>query len=233
MLVLLPGVHGTKDLFEPLTKELKELDYPSMTIELPENIEQSVDSLAQHVTRKLPQQPHIIVAESFSGCLIPNILGGHKNNTFGVIFVVSCISCPNKITNTLASFIPAWVFENKTLLTFGLRCLFLNGYRGSKEFVNYAIGVVHRTPAAIIKQRINILNNLKPPIQKFNVPVVYIQATKDRAVGASAMRDIEKTFPTKVIKIEGPHFLLQVKPREAAMAIKEGLDFIQGYSSQH
>jgi len=53
------------------------------------------------------------------------------------------------------------------------------------------------------------------------VPVLYLRASEDRVVFRSAAELISRHVPRlKIVDLEGPHFLLQVKPAEAAAAIK-------------
>jgi pimeloyl-ACP methyl ester carboxylesterase len=53
------------------------------------------------------------------------------------------------------------------------------------------------------------------------LPVLYLRASEDRVVFSSASAVISKHLRgMKVVEIEGPHFLLQAKPRESAAAVR-------------
>ena len=53
------------------------------------------------------------------------------------------------------------------------------------------------------------------------VPTLYLRATEDRAVPAAVSREVHRLKPdTQVVELQGPHFLLQVTPAEAAQAIQ-------------
>jgi hypothetical protein len=88
----LPGLHGTGELFE---RFLAEFDSQTQIVELPDNINQDVKTLADYVSKRLPDDSLMILAESFSGSLIPSILNHSPNRIIGIIFLASFISCPN------------------------------------------------------------------------------------------------------------------------------------------
>jgi pimeloyl-[acyl-carrier protein] methyl ester esterase len=57
--------------------------------------------------------------------------------------------------------------------------------------------------------------------REIDAPMLYLRASKDRIVSRSMSEVMLRQQPKmKIVEIEGPHFLLQAKPREAAIAIK-------------
>lgn len=62
-------------------------------------------------------------------------------------------------------------------------------------------------------------------LEKIQIPILYIQAENDRIVPASALKNIcEHAKKLKIVKLRGPHLLLQTIPMEAATTVKK---FIQ------
>jgi pimeloyl-ACP methyl ester carboxylesterase len=57
---------------------------------------------------------------------------------------------------------------------------------------------------------------------KFGVPCLYLQGSGDRLVSPSAAEWFRGRFERfELERIDGPHFLLQAKPRECAQRISE------------
>lgn len=58
-------------------------------------------------------------------------------------------------------------------------------------------------------------------LRSIRVPMLYVQATKDRLVGTAAVQEIKNLKPDVVVtKVVGPHLILQKQPYEAAALIR-------------
>jgi len=222
-LVLLPGLHGTGELFQPL---LPYLDIPLQIIELPEMDADNAEIIACHISTQLPEEPVVILAESFSGSLVPGILNSCQNRIVGVIFVASFISCPNKFYVQCCRLLPRFLTKNRSLVTLALTLFFLNG-RADRKMLELCVRTVLSISSKILKSRLKILADLDLPNQKFNVPAVYIQAINDRVVNEKSAHNVTCCFDTKLLKLVGPHFILQAKPEESAIAIRKALELLQ------
>jgi pimeloyl-ACP methyl ester carboxylesterase len=56
---------------------------------------------------------------------------------------------------------------------------------------------------------------------RIQAPMLYLRASKDRVVFPSALEVISQHVPgMKVVEVEGPHFLLQARPKESAAAVR-------------
>ncbi len=103
ILVLLPGMNGTADLF---TKFLSNFDGDYIVISLPDFGAQDHASLAKVIYEQLPKQEFVLLAESFSGGIVPELLQLKPTHLSGVIFVASFLSCPNKYLLGVAKLLP-------------------------------------------------------------------------------------------------------------------------------
>jgi pimeloyl-ACP methyl ester carboxylesterase len=62
--------------------------------------------------------------------------------------------------------------------------------------------------------------DLSEQLARINVPVLYLQATHDRVVSPWGAEIIGRYLPkTQIVRIVGPHFLLQARPAEAVAAV--------------
>lgn len=65
------------------------------------------------------------------------------------------------------------------------------------------------------------------PQVTFDIPVIYIRALSDRLISTKKSQEVANVFNrVEFIEIEGPHFILQAKPREAALLVTETVSSI-------
>jgi len=84
-------------------------------------------------------------------------------------------------------------------------------------------------PPAIMRARLACLAgvDVAPLLRRIGTPVLYLRASRDRIVGARLSSDLTSQLPNvSIAEIDGPHLLLQTRPRECAAAIL-------GFVSQH
>jgi pimeloyl-ACP methyl ester carboxylesterase len=63
--------------------------------------------------------------------------------------------------------------------------------------------------------------NVRDALKDVKLPTLYLRATEDRLVPHSAARlYLRYAQAGRVVDLEGPHFLLQARPKPAADAIK-------------
>jgi len=81
---------------------------------------------------------------------------------------------------------------------------------------------VARLSPAIVRARLQAVLqvDVSRELANIDVPILYLQATRDRAVPRAAAEFIRQVSPaTNVVRIDGPHFLLQVRAEAAATEI--------------
>jgi len=215
-LVLLPGMDGTGELFEEF---LSYHDDEYLVISLPQKGPQDYSSLAQSLENQLPKEDYILLAESFSGGIVPELLKQDLTNMKGVIFVASFLSCPNRYLLPIAKVLPIKALASAPLSQIGHKFLLL-GQGASKALLSKFIKVTKSIPDHILKSRLAVMNLQKLPLATFDVPTVYIQALSDRLISPRKSRELGNVFKNiEYIEIDGPHFLLQAKPKESSQAV--------------
>ncbi|MFL0798378.1 MAG: hypothetical protein K6L73_12910 [Cellvibrionaceae bacterium] len=224
-LVLLPGMDGTGKLFEDF---LSCLQKDHVIIPLPEGPDQSYRGLAEYISEKLPNESHIILAESFSGGLIPHLLNKNNPHIKGVIFAASFINCPKPLLCRMAKLIPLKVVNKLPRISFLYQQLLL-GKNSSSKTLNIFKKIISDLPKDILNNRLSSLRKLKPtPINNNLIPCVYIKATKDYLVPARKSEEISRTFRNiEIIEVRGPHFILQAQPEECAAIVKKAINRIE------
>ena len=61
---------------------------------------------------------------------------------------------------------------------------------------------------------------MSPELQALRIPIVLLQFDRDEVVGSAARSELEAVCRNAhVVRFPGPHFALEVRPRECAEAI--------------
>ena len=216
-LVLLPGMDGTGELFDPLVAALPELDCE--IIPLPDTCGQDYASITEFVRARLPQEDFVLLAESFSEPIGAALAAEGLEQMKGVIFVATFLSPPSRELLFLGSRCPGAFLANLPFASY-FHQYFLIGRNARRELIDQLQSIISDLPPAIIKARINTMSRLVATSATCDLPALYIQATADKLVQAHKVSDFKYRFKTFVVKkINGPHFILQAKPDACAAII--------------
>jgi alpha-beta hydrolase superfamily lysophospholipase len=222
-LVLLPGMDGTGELFEGF---LLNFDGDYIVISLPQFGHQDYASLANIIKEQLPTEDYVLLAESFSGGIVPELLKLNPTHLKGVIFVASFLSSPNKYLLLIAKLLPIKALASAPLSNIVYKSLFL-GQGASKEHLAKFVKVILSIPDQVLKNRLEVMRQQRLPTTTFNIPIIYIQALSDRLISSKKGREFTKVFSNiKYIEIEGLHFILQAQPKESARLVTEAMSLI-------
>ncbi len=221
-LILLPGMDGTGILFEPFLKSLAQ-DISTRVIRYPCDKELSYNELVSFVQKQLPKDKEfILLAESFSGPIAYKLVNNKKLKA--IIFVASFIQPPNKLL-VLSKILPVSFFIPKQLPDMLLK--FLLGPLASKEIcklVNKSLlKVKNHVFAFRLKEMEKLSKNNAETINKS----IYIQAISDNLVSAEHAVIIKQVSKeSKIYKVEGSHFVLQVNPEKYSEIVKNEIDLL-------
>lgn len=217
-LVLLPGMDGTGLLFDEF---LSFYDGKSVVIPLPTDTLQDYESLAQDVEEKMPREDIVLLAESFSGGIVPHLLNITDKPIKCVIFVAGFLTPPNRLLLALARMLPIKNMATMPISMLFHRFLFLGKYAPRSQIDRF-VEVVRSVPDAVLNKRLEIMMNMQMPRMTTSIPSAYIQATEDKLVNAGKWSDFLQIFRgIKHYQIKGPHFILQSKPLDSAKLISE------------
>jgi len=222
-LVLLPGMDGTGELFAEF---LSYYDGDHLVISLPESGPQDHANLANVINKQLPNEDYILLAESFSGGIVPELLKLNLTHMKGVIFVASFLSSPRGYLIGLAKLLPIKTLASLPLSNIVHRLLFL-GQEATKPLLSTFANVIKSIPKQILSSRLEVMKRQQLPQVTFNIPAIYIQALSDRLISPKKSQEVAYVFKhVEFVEIEGPHFILQAKPRVAARLVTEAVSSI-------
>lgn len=215
-LILLPGLDGTGELFAPLLQALGE-DVTTSVVRY--GAELTFDEYVESAAKALPERC-VLIAESFSGPVAIAVAARHPGKIRGLVLCATFATSPFRTLTKLVRFVPKRLFRSSPLSATVLNYFSLSG--DSADVRPSPVAVVSGVPPAIMRARLACLGmvDVQPLLNRVAAPVLYVRASRDRIVSARLSRELTSQLPTvTVAEINGPHLLLQARPRECAAAI--------------
>jgi len=224
-IVFLPGIDGTGISFEPFA-EILPRDVASIIIRYPTDrllsFEETVQCARDQVSSDLKDV--IVLAESFSGPVAIQLVGSGHIKAKCLILCSTFARSPRPYLLTLLRYLPVAAFLR---LPFP-RLIFKHMVEGGDGTVDLFITLWKRVnaqvPAKVLVHRLKVMNqvDVRAWLPKLTLPCLYLQAASDRSVPATAVMDFTEAVPDlTVVRIRGPHFILQAQPRASLAAITD------------
>lgn len=218
-LVLLPGMDGTGDLFEPFLKALPSRLRP-VVVRYPVDRWLDDDELLAHVRIALPSdEPFILLGESFSGPVALKLAAECPPGLRGVVLAASFAQYPNR---ALALFKPVAGWTPLRLLPKSVMSVPLLGRFATEALQEALHRAVTRVARSVMAHRARQVLSFDATAATacITVPILCLRAMRDRVIAASAATEIAARNPRcTIVDIEAPHMLLQCAPAAAARAI--------------
>jgi pimeloyl-[acyl-carrier protein] methyl ester esterase len=218
-LVLLPGLDGTGLLFQPLLDELQQL-HPATVVAYPTDRQLELSELADLVSRRLPNGKVVVLAESFSGLVLLSLLGRRPAHVVGAIFVGAFAEPPRPLLLRFAPLVARCGPVMRSAPSFLLRqyCLGKAASAAQIRMVREALAAVS---PSVLSHRFGLVAQ-RHVLPGASVPCLYIRASDDRLVPAGCADWFQQRFEQcRIAELEGPHFLLQARPRQSSQLIAQ------------
>jgi len=218
-LVLLPGLDGTGELFEPLLDELPSHIQP-MVMRYPVRGDQAYSTLAQRVLEHLPtDRRFVLLGESFSGPVAVLVAAAEPKGLIGIILCASFVISPRRCVGLLASLSGLAPFYGLGRVA---APFIVMGRSKTAALSRLLAGAVENIPHTIFGARYRAVANVdvRSELSQLKLPILYMQASADLVVPAAAGKVVARTSSLVTVKvIAAPHFLLQCAPAPAADVI--------------
>ena len=217
----MPGMDGTGLLFEPLIAALP-ASCPSSVLSYPLDEPLGYDELLPLARKALPEDgPFVLVAESFSGPLALKIAAEAPAGLSGVVLSATFVKNPIWwAPRGLRHVVRATAFRFFARFT-QLKAL-LGGY-GTPELQRLLRQANSLVSPAVLASRVRsiLAVNVVAELRACSVPILYIRGTHDRVVPEQSLNLILRERPSvQVVRLAGPHLVLQVQAVAAARAIE-------------
>ena len=223
VVVLLPGLDGTGDLFGPLLEVIGGR-VSTKVISYPVDQRLSYAVLLDVVERELgSEEKMVLVAESFSGPIALRLAAKWPGRVLAVVLCASFIRSPlPRWLRFLAGSVLFWI----TPPDFALRRLMV-GRDAPDSLVGAVKQAVRKVRPGVMAGRVKevLAVECSEALRRCAAPLLYLRGEQDALVGRASVEVIEKVRPDlRIRSIEGPHLLLQ---REPAAAWGEIADFLK------
>jgi pimeloyl-ACP methyl ester carboxylesterase len=214
-LVLLPGLDGSRVLFEPFLERIGAS--ASVVVEYPASGPNSYEALLPFARERLPaDRPFVLLASSFGGPLALRLAAEEPSGLRGVILCASFAASPHPWARTLRwAVFPPLSRAYPTLARLKARLL---GYGGPAM-----TDLIHRaarsaTPEALAERvRAALAVDASDALRATRVPILCIAATWDEVVPGHCVKRISRLAPhVRTERVAGPHMVLAVSPGEIA-----------------
>jgi surfactin synthase thioesterase subunit len=223
-LVLLPGLDGTGFLFEEF---IANCQYECLIIQLPEDGEQNHIDLAKRIINQLPDEDYVLLAESYSGGLMPYLIQNVTRKPEAVVLVASFLHAPRPLVISFLCQIPL-----KALMSFPsaksiIKFMCMKG--ATNEQFNQFWNLLNKLDFLLMKRRLIAIKEMIYPADKvIDIPTLGIIAKHDKLVPRYISNKLINIFSRLTIEtMDGPHFVLQVKAKEAVGVIHNFIENIR------
>jgi pimeloyl-ACP methyl ester carboxylesterase len=229
-LILLPGLHGTGELYTPLLECISPELRPKV-ISYPIDRQLTYEQLLELVEDELKHESELILlAESFSGPLAIRYAARHPRQVRALVLCATFVTSPMGLTVITLLRWCSRVQPPKTVLR--LLMLRWTTPRTTCRWVQKAIA---RVPPAVIAHRLAETHELdvRDDLVRCQAPVLYLQASADRIVrprNLEQMLQIQHRMVSRAM--DGPHMLLQLQPRLAWKYVREFLAHLDDGASR-
>jgi pimeloyl-ACP methyl ester carboxylesterase len=224
-LVLLPGLDGTGDFFQPLLEALGE-GVRTHVVRYPVAGAYDYATCQQLVRAELPTDgPYVLLGESFSGPVAISLAAQAPPGLAGVILCCTFAGNPRPRLAFIRPLLPFLPFHGTG------SSLRLSRFLVLGRWITPSIRELHQrilasVPAKTMRSRIEAVADcdVREALASIRLPTLCLVARHDRLIPKAAARLIRQQAPAAtLVEIDAPHCLLQCEAAQAAAKIREFL----------
>ncbi|MCV6613452.1 MAG: lysophospholipase, partial [Cellvibrionaceae bacterium] len=194
------------------------------TIALPQSGPQDYTHLSQSIKQRLPKQPYILLAESFSGGIAARLSDQALPHCRGLIFAASFLTAPRPWALSLLTHLPLKFLLRLPLPRFALQ-YWLLGPKSSKGLISKLKDTLADISATTLKARIKTIKSARPSPDRNCLPCLCISPRQDRLVKPKYLAAFREKYDQLEVKsLDAGHFALQAQPSRCAELVR---DFIR------
>jgi pimeloyl-ACP methyl ester carboxylesterase len=225
-LILLPGLDGTGEFFQPLLEAIGD-SIPTRVVRYPIAGGHDYDTCLELARAELPTTGrYVVLGESFSGPIAITLGALAPPGLAGLILASSFASNPRPRLSIIRPLLPYLPFHGTGLSVRLSRFLVLG------RWITPPIRQLHQrilasVPPSTMRRRLEAVADcdVRDRLAQVRVPILCLVPKFDRLVPRSAARVIQQQARSaRIVEIDAPHCLLQCEPQQALMHIR---DFMQ------
>lgn len=219
MILLLPGMDGTPELRADFVKALEPIA-PVTTVAYPRDQPLDYSQLESIAREFMPDDPFIILGESFSGPIAVAMAASNPSGLRGLILAGSFAQSPTRlpgILQNLAALLPVSLVPDRLISSL---LLGRNASPAMRKRVSEAIATV-APEVWRARMRAVLAADNSIDLEKITVPVLYLRATRDRIVPHRVSEELmHLSSHTRLVELDSPHFMLLARPAETAKQVE-------------
>lgn len=222
-IVLLPGLDGTGTLYQQLAQQLAP-DYELQVIAYPLDRQWGYLQLLDFIRPQLPQNPYLLLAESFSGPLGILLAAEQPEHLKALLLCCTFGRNPLPALKGLAGAVDKLPWNE---LVHHWTVLWLQGRYASTGLSALLEKALTMVPEQVIKHRAKqvLQVDVLEEFATLTLPLMYLQAGQDRLIWAFNAKTLLQLQPAmQLIRLDAPHFLLQAIPEQAAEQLKHFIE---------
>ncbi|MDH3763357.1 MAG: alpha/beta hydrolase [Gammaproteobacteria bacterium] len=215
----MPGLDGTGKLFAPLIPllqphfDLNVVTYPDLG---------SFNEYIDCAQGQLPEEPgYSLVAESFSGPVALALMARWSSQIGPSVLCATFARSPLAAFTALAGTVPEQMFSIGALSEFFLDVDEVENEDFS-ETQPLPMNVMDQIDGILLKRRITAFSRIDVSalLPQIEAPILYLNALRDRILSRNDAIMMQQSLSHfERVDIDGPHLLLQARPRECAELI--------------
>lgn len=225
-LALLPGMDGTGLMLQSF-QEILAAEVPVTVVRYPARQRRNFAELVVDAYEQLPKGvPLVLLGESFSGPVAVTLARHFRLEVRGLILCATFARAPRSILPWVLPLLPT-----RSLLRIEpperLVRYFCLGQDAPPLVMERFRETLKAVDPRVLAQRLEILSrvDVTADLPHLSMPVLYIQAARDRLVPERALLPFSQAIHQLVVsRVDGPHFLLEAAPQEAEAAV---MDFVR------
>jgi pimeloyl-ACP methyl ester carboxylesterase len=211
VLVLLPGMDGTGELFAPFIAALGE-EFDTRVVSYPGDHCGGYKELEALARAAIPEdRPYILLGESFSGPIAISIAASAPGDLRGLVLCCTFARNPRPRLSALKALMDVMP----------IKALPMGWLVGPQVHAPFKAALAEVTSGALrARMRAVLAIDVQGQLAACKAPILYLRAKRDLLVPPSASNVITSIKPeAKVTDFDAPHFLLQTRPQEAAREV--------------
>lgn len=213
-MLLLPGMDGTGALFSRFAAELSSWAEPKI-VRYPTHVKLSVAELVDRIELDAPVT---VIAESFSGAVGIRLAAKRPSLVEKLVLVGSFVTPPfgSGLMRPFGS-MPFQLIPPRFVMK-----QLLVGEDASEELVDELEGALRQVAPEVLAHRLASISRIdeRETLRSLQLPIVVLSAKQDRLVSASITAEVLAHAPgARHFEVDGPHLLLQSRPRAAAALV--------------
>ena len=215
----MPGMDGSGELLREFVAALPE-GMLAETVRYPADEWVPGREMAKMLETGLPEEPFVLVAESYGSGLAVRLAGMRPVGLRGLVLCGGFCTSPLLAWKRWVAMWLAPLLGHVGLPQWAVRRWFV-GEDATAGLVEAVVAAMSWVEPKVLAERVReaLRINVLGDLALAQVPVLYVQPTQDRVVDPECLEEIRRVKTGRTLAIDGPHLLMQTEPELVAEVV--------------